>query len=58
LLDKIGLDSIELSNGGGSQLMGKRRGRPLKLRARLVVDGSVPRGLLSSALEVSICPHE
>src|SRR5688572_7196825 len=51
-LDQTGLHSIELANFGGSKLLGKRRGRTLKLRARLVVDASGPRGFLSRALRI------
>ncbi|HEU0177549.1 MAG TPA: sigma 54-interacting transcriptional regulator [Blastocatellia bacterium] len=49
-LDQTELHSIELANGGGATLWGGRRGRALKLRARLVVDASGPRGFLSRAL--------
>jgi tetracycline 7-halogenase / FADH2 O2-dependent halogenase len=52
-LDQTGLHSIELANVGGSKLLGKRRGRTLKLRARLVVDASGPRGFLSRALGIA-----
>jgi FADH2 O2-dependent halogenase len=51
-LDQTGLHSIELANVGGSKLLGKRRGRAVKLRARLVVDASGPRGFLSQALRI------
>jgi tetracycline 7-halogenase / FADH2 O2-dependent halogenase len=51
-LDQTGLHSIELANVGGTKLLGKRRGRPVKLRARLVVDASGPRGFLSRALRI------
>jgi FADH2 O2-dependent halogenase len=51
-LDQTGLHSIELANVGATKLLGKRRGRPLKLRARLVVDASGPRGFLSQALRI------
>ncbi|HEY7184074.1 MAG TPA: sigma 54-interacting transcriptional regulator [Blastocatellia bacterium] len=49
-LDQTELHSIELANGGGATLFGERRGRAMKLRARLVVDASGPRGFLSRAL--------
>src|SRR5262249_36655275 len=52
-LDQTGLHSIELTSVGGSKLLGKRRGRTLKLRARLVVDASGPRGVLSRALGIA-----
>src|SRR5262245_15100722 len=48
-LDHMELRSIELANGGAT-LLGGRRGRAMKLRARLVVDASGPRGFLSRAL--------
>jgi FADH2 O2-dependent halogenase len=51
-LDQTGLHSIELANVGGAKLLGKRRGRAVKLRARLVVDASGPRGFLSHALRI------
>jgi FADH2 O2-dependent halogenase len=51
-LDQTGLHSIELANAGGAKLLGKRRGRAVKLRARLVVDASGPRGFLSQALRI------
>jgi len=50
LLDQTGLHSIEFASGGGAKLLGKRRGRAVKLRAKLVVDASGPRGFLSRAL--------
>ncbi len=49
-LDQTELRSIELGGGAGAKLRGERRGRPVKLRARLVVDASGPRGFLSRAL--------
>src|SRR5262249_24563026 len=48
-LDHTELRSIELANDGAT-LLGGRRGRAVKLRARLVVDASGPRGFLSRAL--------
>src|SRR5882672_7127035 len=39
-LDQTELQSIELANGGGATLQAERRGRGMKLRARLVVDAS------------------
>ena len=51
-LDQTGLHSIELANVGVTKLLGKRRGRAVKLRARLVVDASGPRGFLSRALRI------
>ncbi len=51
-LDQTGLHSIELANVGATKLLGKRRGHAVKLRARLVVDASGPRGFLSRALRI------
>jgi FADH2 O2-dependent halogenase len=48
-LDQTELHAIELANGG-AMLRGGRRGQMMKLRARLVVDASGPRGFLSRAL--------
>jgi FADH2 O2-dependent halogenase len=50
-LDQTDMQSIEPGNGGSS-LSGERRGQSLKLRARLVVDASGPRGFLSRALGI------
>ena len=49
-LDHTELHSLELANGGGATLRGRRRGQAVKLQARLVVDASGPRGFLSQAL--------
>jgi len=49
-LDHTELHSVELAGGGGATLLGRRRGQAVKLRARLVVDASGPRGFLSQAL--------
>jgi FADH2 O2-dependent halogenase len=49
-LDQTELHAFELANGGGATLRGERRGRVMKLRARLVVDACGPRGFLSRAL--------
>jgi FADH2 O2-dependent halogenase len=51
-LDQTELQAIELANSGGSTLRGRRRGQAVKLRARLVVDASGPRGFLSRALGI------
>src|SRR5262249_24889645 len=51
-LDHTELHSIELANGGGATLRGRRRGQSVKLRARLVMDASGPRGFLSQALGI------
>ncbi|MBO0861469.1 MAG: sigma 54-interacting transcriptional regulator [Chloracidobacterium sp.] len=49
-LDQTELHSIELANGGGAAIFGARRGQAMKLRTRMVVDASGPRGFLSRAL--------
>ncbi len=49
-LDQTEMDSIEWANGGGARLRGERRGQSVKIRARLIVDASGPRGFLSRAL--------
>jgi FADH2 O2-dependent halogenase len=49
-LDQADLQSIDFSKGGGATIHGERRGQSIKLRARLVVDSSGPRGFLSQAL--------
>jgi FADH2 O2-dependent halogenase len=49
-LDHTELNEIELANGGGATLRGRRRGQAIRARARLVVDASGPRGFLSRAL--------
>jgi FADH2 O2-dependent halogenase len=49
-LDQTELCSIELGEIAGARLRGERRGQGVKLRARLVVDASGPRGFLSRAL--------
>jgi hypothetical protein len=49
-LDQTELRSIELGDIAGAKLRGERRGQAVKLRARLVVDASGPRGFLSRAL--------
>ncbi len=51
-LDQTEMDSIELAPSGGATLRGRRRGEEVKLRARLVVDASGPRGFLSRALGI------
>jgi FADH2 O2-dependent halogenase len=51
-LDQTELQGVELANSGGSTIRGRRRGQAVKLRARLVVDASGPRGFLSRALGI------
>ena len=50
-LDRAELSSFEALPGGAS-LEGARLGRPVRLRARLVVDASGPRGFLHRALRL------
>ncbi|HEY6404168.1 MAG TPA: sigma 54-interacting transcriptional regulator [Blastocatellia bacterium] len=57
-LDQTEMQSIELANGGGATLRGERRGQAMKLRARLVVDASGPRGFLSRALGLGEKPFD
>jgi transcriptional regulator with GAF, ATPase, and Fis domain/2-polyprenyl-6-methoxyphenol hydroxylase-like FAD-dependent oxidoreductase len=57
-LDGTELRSIELGNESGARLQGERRGQPVSLRSRLVVDASGPRGFLSSALGLAEKPFE
>jgi len=52
-LDQTELHSIDWANGGGATLRGERRGQAVKVRARLVVDASGPRGFLSRALDLT-----
>jgi FADH2 O2-dependent halogenase len=49
-LDQTELHSVELTNGAGARLGGKRGGQAVNLRARLIVDASGPRGFMSRAL--------
>jgi FADH2 O2-dependent halogenase len=49
-LDQTDLHSIELTNGAGARLKGKRGGQTVNLRTRLIVDASGPRGFLSRTL--------
>src|SRR5215813_10671679 len=51
-LDETELRTVELAGGAGARLRGERRGQPVSLRARLVVDASGPRGFLSRALDL------
>jgi FADH2 O2-dependent halogenase len=50
-LDELELRSFE-PHGGYSQLTGNRRGAPVSIRARLVIDASGPHGFISRALNV------
>ncbi len=51
-LDQTELHSIDWASGGGARLRGERHGQPVKVRARLIVDASGPRGFLSRALDL------
>jgi tetracycline 7-halogenase / FADH2 O2-dependent halogenase len=52
-LDQTQLQTIEWANGGGARLRGERGRQAVKIRARLIVDASGPRGFLSRALDLS-----
>ena len=51
-LDEVSLDAVGWRSGGDPELHGTRHGRPLRVRARFVVDASGPRGFLSRALAI------
>jgi FADH2 O2-dependent halogenase len=51
-LDETLLTGVEWLPGGEAQLRGQRRGQSLEIRARLVIDATGPRGLLSRALAI------
>lgn len=50
-LDQTSLNEIELN--GGARLSGERNGQAVKLRARLVIDGSGANGFLSQKLKLA-----
>jgi tetracycline 7-halogenase / FADH2 O2-dependent halogenase len=50
--DEVELDAVEWSAGGEPVLSGRRRGAPLRIAARGVVDATGPRGFLSRALGI------
>ena len=50
--DLVGLERIEWQPNGDPVLVGSREGRHLRIRARVVLDASGPRGFLSKALEI------
>jgi FADH2 O2-dependent halogenase len=54
-LDETRLTSFQ-SNGDGALLQGTRRGRPVQVHARFVVDASGTRGFLQQALELGELP--
>lgn len=56
-LDEVSLSGLELGEGH-SRLTGERRGNPVSVTARFVVDASGPRGFLSKALSLSETPFE
>jgi FADH2 O2-dependent halogenase len=51
-LDETALDGLTWQPGGGVELTGTRRGRPVAVRARVCVDATGPRGVLSRALSI------
>jgi FADH2 O2-dependent halogenase len=52
-LDSVHLDAVEWQSGGDPVLAGSRQGRPLRVRARFVVDATGHRGFLSKALDIA-----
>jgi FADH2 O2-dependent halogenase len=50
--DLVSLDHVEWHPDGDAALTGQRLGRALRVRARLVIDASGPRGFLSRALGI------
>src|SRR5262249_42623186 len=57
-LDQTQLHSIEWANPDGARIRGERRGQPVNIRARLIVDASGPRGFLSRALKLAEKPFD
>jgi FADH2 O2-dependent halogenase len=55
-LDAVRLEGVDWPPAGGAVLRGSRQGRALSVRARLVVDASGPRGVLSQALGLEGAP--
>jgi FADH2 O2-dependent halogenase len=51
-LDEVELDGMQPCANGSQQLTGVRRGAPVRIRARLVVDATGPRGFLSRTLGI------
>jgi FADH2 O2-dependent halogenase len=51
-LDETLLTDVERLSAEGATLRGTRRGQPLEIRARLVIDATGPRGFLSRALAI------
>ena len=50
--DEVELDAVEWTAAGEPVLVGRRRGAPLRVTARGVVDATGPRGVLSRALAI------
>jgi FADH2 O2-dependent halogenase len=50
--DEVELDAVEWTAAGEPVVTGRRRGAPLRVTARGVVDASGPRGFLSRALAI------
>jgi FADH2 O2-dependent halogenase len=51
-LDEVTLDAVAWRTDGAPELVGQRRGAPLRVPADFVVDASGPRGFLSRALGI------
>ncbi len=51
-VDEVSLSGVEWGGGGGARLKGERSGKLFNLSARLVIDATGPRGLLSRALGI------
>jgi FADH2 O2-dependent halogenase len=51
-LDEVQLDTVDWRPDGSPELRGTRRRHPVRVRARMVVDASGPRGFLSRALNI------
>src|SRR5687768_7034514 len=51
-VDEVELDGMHAGAGGSWQVSGARRGAPVSVRARFVVDASGPRAFISKALGI------
>src|SRR5688572_27775331 len=51
-IDEVQLDGVDWHADGSPELRGVRRGRPVRVRARMVIDATGPRGVLSRALGI------
>jgi len=51
-LDEVQLDALDWRPDGSPELRGTRRQQPVRVRARMVIDASGPRGFLSRALNI------